>query len=390
MLEKAQIALGDNPSLKGNYEGNSQRELLEVGSQLYARQVAFESLMQGAMNQASLGRVNDTAEKLRAAHAYLFSVGLDPDAEAKTMVVNALTEQAGESIARDDLDRARQLYTQLHRIDPTIDGNREFNRVLAGVKRGQAKNLYLGAIGQPEKAIKLLEQAQDLDPEPSEKFAAAKAAVMAIAHKEKGDQLAEGGKIESAIEEYEAARTLDPSMDLVPVEEAKIRRMDFLRSNASRLVSAGDRAGALVSLLSLRELDSTVSLDHELIVLTLPSGEGRRDLRRYLEQQKEKVFLLTPLHSWQWVAGMKTPEAAMAKAKEDALVRYGGAEAYVYMQNDTVVVPNEDLTILRQLLERSSNSADARSTGASDLPDSTEPTERLRPPIMGKMEPEVD
>jgi hypothetical protein len=101
---------------------------------------------------------------------------------------------------------------------------------------------------------------------------------------------------------------------------------------------------------SLVEVDPTLSLDRELIVLTSPSADARDDLRAYLGKDREKVFLLTPLGSWQWAAGYNTNEEAVAAAMEGARARLAGQEAFVYMKDDMVVAPNEELNTLRQML----------------------------------------
>ena len=120
------------------------------------------------------------------------------------------------------------------------------------------------------------------------------------------------------------------------------------------MLSNGDHAGALKSLKSVLQLDPSLSLDRELIVLTSPSRDARDDLRTYLGKKREKAFVLTPLGSWQWVSGYRTVEEAVSEAMKDARARYGGPEAFVYMKNDTVVATNEELSTLRQMLRASS------------------------------------
>jgi tetratricopeptide (TPR) repeat protein len=352
LFENALQAIDNHPSLAQDYDGRIQRELAVAGASEYAKQVALQALLREAGDLADLGRVEDAAEKLRAAGQYDPTYATDPVGRAKAMAIAALIKQGGESVARDELDRARDLYARVHKIDASFDADREFRRVLAGVKRGQVEQLVQP--GGLDLALKLIDEAQALDPQPLEDVSKAKATVTAMAYKAKGDQLADQGQQQAAIAEYRAALAQNPSLKLDPAGEARDRRINAIRSQASTLLSNGDRAGALKSLKSLLELDPSLSLDRELIVLTSPSRDARRDLRAYLGKNKEKVFLLTPLGSWQWASGYPTSEEAVAEAMKGARARYGGQEAFVYMKNDTVVAPNDALSTLRQMLGDSS------------------------------------
>ena len=341
VFEKALHAIGNHPSAAPNYDGRIQRELAAAGASAYARQLAFQALLRKARELADLGRVEDAAEKLRAAAQYDPTYAADPVGRAKAMAIAALTKEGGEWVARDDLDRARDLYARVHKIDASFDADREFRRVLAGVKRGQVERT--AESGRLESALKLIEEAHALDPQPLEEVSRAKAVATAIFHKASGDRLADQGQQQAAIAD--------------PANEARNRRMNTIRSQADTFLANGDRSGALKSLESLLQLDPSLSLDRELIVLTSPSRDARNDLRTYLGKEKEKVFVLTPLGSWQWAAGYRTSEEAVSEAMEGARGgRYGGQEAFVYMKNDTVVAPNEELNILRQMLRDSSQS----------------------------------
>jgi tetratricopeptide (TPR) repeat protein len=352
LFEKALHAIDDHPSVVQDYDGRIQRELVGAGASEYAKQVALTALVRGADDLAGLGRVEDAAEKLRAAGQYDPTYAADPAGRAKAMAIAALTKQGGEWVARDDLDRARELYARAHKIDASFDADRKFRRVLAGVKRGQVDGQ--AQAGQLESALRLMDEAQALDPQPPEEVTKAKAAVTAIADKARGDQLADQGQEQAAIAEYNAARAQNPSLKLDPAKEARDRRINAIRSQANTLLSNADRAGALKALKSLLKLDPSLSVDRELIVLTSPSPDARKDLRSYLGKNKEKVFLLTPIGSWQWAAGYRTSEEALAEAMKGARARYGGQEAFVYMKDDTVVAPNEELSTLRQMLGGSS------------------------------------
>src|SRR6185437_11943812 len=100
-----------------DYDGRIQRELVVAGANQYARQVALQTLLRGARELADLGRVDEAAAKLRAAGQYDPSYATDPARQAKAMAIAGLTKQAGDWVARDDLDRARNLYARVHQID---------------------------------------------------------------------------------------------------------------------------------------------------------------------------------------------------------------------------------------------------------------------------------
>jgi tetratricopeptide (TPR) repeat protein len=350
-FSEALRSIGNHPSSADDYDGRIQRELAVAGPSKFAKQVALETLVRGADDLADIGRVEEAAEKLRAAAQYDLRYAADPVGQARTRAIAALTKQGGESVAREDLDRAHDLYARVHTIDPSFDADREFRRVLAGVKRGRVSDQAEG--GRLESALKLIDEAQALDPQPQEQVAKAKAAATAVADQAKGDALADQGQQQAAIAAYRAALAQNPLLKLNPATAARDRRINAIRTQASILLSNGDRAGALKLVRSLVELDGSLSLDGELIVLTCPSSEARKDLRSYLGKRKEKVFLLTPLGSCQWAAEDRTSEEAMSEAIKGAQARYGGKEAFVYMKNDTVVAPNEELSTLRQMLRTS-------------------------------------
>jgi WD40 repeat protein/tetratricopeptide (TPR) repeat protein len=352
VFAEALRVIGNHPSSTNNYDGRIQRELTVAGATNYAKQLALQKLLRSANDLADVGRVEDAAEKLRAAGQYDPRYGADNVVRARDMAIASLKKQGGEWVARDDLDRARDLYARIHRIDPSFNADLEFKHVLAGVKRGRVDGQ--AESGRLESALKLIDEAQALDPQPPEEVSKAKAAATAVAHKAKADQLADQGQEQSAIAEYRAALAQNPSLRLDPDTEARERRINNIRSQATSLLSNGDSAGALKSLKSLLQLDPSLSLNRELILLTCPSPEARTDLRIYLGKSKEKAFLLTPLGSWQWASGYRTNAEAVSEAMKGARARYGGQEAFVYMRNDTVVAPNEELRILRQMLRSSS------------------------------------
>lgn len=368
LFEKALNAIGNHPSDAPDYDGRIQGELAAAGAGAYARQVALQALLRKVRDMADVGRVEEAAEKLRAAGHYNPMYAADPVGQAKAMAIAALTKNGGEWVARDDLDRARDLYARVHKIDASFDADREFRRVLAGVKRGQVK--WRAESGRLEQALKLIEEAHALDPQPLEEMSRAKAVATAIFHKASGDRLADQGQQQAAIAEYRAALAQNPSLKLDPANEARNRRMNTIRSQADTFHKNGDRSSALKSLESLLQLDPSLSLDRELIVLTSPSRDARDDLRTYLGKEKEKVFLLTPLGSWQWASGYRTSEEAVSVAMKGARERHGGQEAFVYMRNDTVVAPNEELSTLRRMLGGSSSAGNSRSrsSGRSDRP----------------------
>ncbi len=357
---QALTAIGDHPSSAQDYDGRVQRELAAAGANQYAKQVALQTLVQRARDLAALGRVEDAAKNLRAAGQYDAKYTADPIGQARVMAIAALTKQGADWVARDDLDRARDLYSRVHQIDPSFDADREFRRVLAGVKRGQVSGQ--AESGRLESAIKLIDEAQALDPQPPEEVSKAKAAAAAVAHKAKGDQLAGQGQQQAAIAEYRAALAQNPLLKLDPAKEARDQRLNTIRSQADTMLSNGNRASALKALKSLLALDRSLSLDRELILLTCPSHDARDDLRDYFGRDKEKAFVLTPLGSWQYDWGYHTSEEAVSAAMKGARARYGGREAFVYMKNDTVVAPNEELRALRQILRMTSQ---RRSTGSS-------------------------
>jgi WD40 repeat protein/tetratricopeptide (TPR) repeat protein len=352
LFEKALLAIDGHPSRSQDYDGRIQRELVAAGASEYAAKLALNTLVRSASQLAELGRVDDAAEKLREAGRYEPTYAVDPVGRAKDAAVAALTKRGGESIARDDLDRARDLYRRAHEIDPSFDADLEFRRVLAGVKRGLVEGQ--AQWGKLELALKLIDDAQSLDPKPPEEVSRAKATAAAIAHKAKGDKLADEGQVEAAIAEYQAGLAQNPSLKLDPIKEPTRRRISAVRAQASTLLSDGDRTGALNSLKSLLKLDPGLSLDHELIVLTSPSSSARDDLRAYLGKDLEKAFVLTPLGSWQWAAKYDTSKEAVDAAMEGARNRYGGEEALVYMKGNTVVAPNKELSILCEMLRSSS------------------------------------
>jgi hypothetical protein len=79
--------------------------------------------------------------------------------------------------------------------------------------------------------------------------------------------------------------------------------------------------------------------------------------------------VFTPLGSWQWATGYRTSEEAVAEATKDARARYGGQEASVYIKDDAVVVPNEELSTLRQMLGASSQERCAPERETYDAPE---------------------
>jgi WD40 repeat protein/tetratricopeptide (TPR) repeat protein len=352
LFSEALRAMDGHPSGAQDYDGRIQRELAVVGASNYAKQVALQMMLRVARDMAELGRVEDATEKLRAAGQYDPRYMADPVRQAKSMVITSLTKHGADLVARDDLDRARDLYARVHQIDPSFDADREFRRVLAGVKRGQVAEQAQS--GRLESALKLIDEAQALEPQPPEEVSKAKTAAASVAHKAKGDQLAYQGQQQAAVAEYRAALAQNPSLKLVPAKEARDHWINTIRSQAGTLLSKGDRAGALKSLKSLLELDRSLSLDRELILLTCPSHDARDDLLDYFSKNKEKAFVLTPLGSWQYTWGYGTSDKAVSEAMKRARARYGGQEAFVYMRNDTVVAPNEELSTLRHMLRSSS------------------------------------
>lgn len=340
--------IGDNQlQVEDDFDNRSPLELYFYGPEKYAKNIALNSLLLEAEDFAQVGRIEDAADKFKAAGQYSEEYANNPLERARSLAVESLRKEAEVSIARNGLERSRSLYMRVKQVDPSFDAEKEFNRVLAGVKRGQVENLVAG---QLERALTLLDEAQKLDPLPPEQEERLRKEVLAKDHIDKGDKLAAKGDIQAAIQEYKAGLVEKPSAEIVPGDRAKLKRLNTIRNQAQELLGKGDRLGTINALKALLTIDSKLSLDNELIVLTIPSKDSRTDLRRYLEEKQEKVFLLTPLGSWQYAYGYNSINEALAEAFKGARERFGGDEAYVYMKGNRVVAKNEELEVLRKIL----------------------------------------
>jgi WD40 repeat protein/tetratricopeptide (TPR) repeat protein len=215
-------------------------------------------LVERARELARSGDLEGTVGALRQAKDQDPGLALDPETEARRFAFPALLKAGRESAGEGKGAEAIDAFDRAAALNPGFDLNPQRKAAAATLRN---KGQQLAREGELESAVRALGAAKTLDPslafDPDAEARGRRAEALVA----EGRQLAMRGDMERAIGTFRDAKSVNPSLEIDPDAEAHRLRAEALVAQGQRLAKGGQVEEAVRTFVEAKTLDPSLPLD---------------------------------------------------------------------------------------------------------------------------------